>query len=230
MAQAFRMPSTSPRRTALLLVLVAGWWLTGPAAGAIAAAWVAPLSGPLVVTRAFDPPATAYGPGHRGVDLAGDTNEPVRSAGAGTVIFAGPLAGRGVVSVQHDDDLRTTYEPVSAAVSAGMAVAMGQVIGTLQAGHEGCPVVACLHWGLRRGEIYLDPLLLLTAGPVRLLPRYGADGASLALAPTAAVTTGSVVLGALGLVVARGRPRGFRPELSARRLVTRADGPADRPP
>lgn len=228
------MPSTSPRRTALVLAVAAACWLTGTAAIATAAEWVAPLSGPLVVTRAFDPPATAYGPGHRGVDLAGQAGEPVRSAGAGTVVYAGPLAGRGVVSVQHADDLRTTYEPVSASVSAGMAVAMGQVVGSLQAGHDGCPVAACLHWGLRRGEVYLDPLTLLTAGPVRLLPRYGGDADSLALAPTTAVTTGSVVVGALGLAVARGRTRGLRPDRPVRRIagssVTRGDGPADRPP
>jgi hypothetical protein len=34
----------------------------------------------------------------------------------------------------------------------------------------GCPVAACLHWGLRRGEVYLDPLSLLAPPEVRLLP------------------------------------------------------------
>jgi hypothetical protein len=31
-------------------------------------------------------------------------------------------------------------------------------------------VAACLHWGLRSGALYLDPLILLGLGPVRLLP------------------------------------------------------------
>jgi hypothetical protein len=43
------------------------------------------------------------------------------------------------------------------------------VIGRLTAGHAGCPV-ACLHWGLLRGDVYLDPVRLVRAGPSRLLP------------------------------------------------------------
>jgi hypothetical protein len=49
-------------------------------------------------------------------------------------------------------------------------VARGSPIGVLTAGHAGCPVDACLHWGLRRGETYLDPLALLRPPRVRLLP------------------------------------------------------------
>jgi hypothetical protein len=44
------------------------------------------------------------------------------------------------------------------------------VIGTLTPGHGGCPVEACLHWGVRRGETYLDPLTVLRPPRVRLLP------------------------------------------------------------
>jgi murein DD-endopeptidase MepM/ murein hydrolase activator NlpD len=75
-----------------------------------------------------------------------------------------------VVSVDHADGLRTTYEPVTPAVVAGQAVRAGEVIGTLDAGHPGCPLTACLHWGLRRGEVYLDPLALVGRARVRLLP------------------------------------------------------------
>lgn len=32
---------------------------------------------------------------------------------------------------------------------------------------------ACLHWGWLRGETYLDPLELVGAGPVRLVPWQG---------------------------------------------------------
>jgi murein DD-endopeptidase MepM/ murein hydrolase activator NlpD len=95
---------------------------------------------------------------------------PVRAAGDGVVVFAGMVAGRPVVSVDHAGGLRTTYEPVDAVVGAGQPVARGAVLGTLAGGHAGCPVAACLHWGLRRGEVYLDPLSLLGAPEVRLLP------------------------------------------------------------
>jgi murein DD-endopeptidase MepM/ murein hydrolase activator NlpD len=70
----------------------------------------------------------------------------------------------------HPGGLRTTYEPVIATVHTGDAVTAGQSLGALEAGHPGCPVAACLHWGLRRGEQYLDPLALLGLGRVRLLP------------------------------------------------------------
>ena len=134
------------------------------------APWTAPLGGALHVTRGFAPPATAYGAGHRGVDLAGTPGMPVLAAGAGTVLFAGMVAGRPVVSIAHANGLRTTYEPVDPSVAAGRAVASGSPIGSLLTGHAGCPEAACLHWGLLRGNAYLDPLLLLHPPRIRLLP------------------------------------------------------------
>jgi murein DD-endopeptidase MepM/ murein hydrolase activator NlpD len=83
-------------------------------------------------------------------------------------MWAGVLAGRGVVVVDHGD-LRTTYEPVAADVPKGGFVFAGDRLGSLQRGHAGCPVAACLHWGLLRGEEYLDPMSLLRRD-VRLLP------------------------------------------------------------
>jgi murein DD-endopeptidase MepM/ murein hydrolase activator NlpD len=134
-----------------------------------------PLTGDAVVTRPFQPPATAWGAGHRGVDLAGQVGEPVVSAGPGRVTYAGLLAGRGVVTVTHDGGLRTTYEPVTAEVVVGQQVTTGTVIGFLRdEGHASCrPGTACLHWGLLRGDTYLDPLALITQGRLRLLPLDG---------------------------------------------------------
>lgn len=161
---------------AVWLGLPAGtaWAESGPSrTSAAAPGWVAPLPPPLRVTRAFDPPATRYGAGHRGVDLAGTPGEVVRAAGAGTVGYAGQLAGRGVVTVLHAGGLRTTYEPVAAAVHVGQHVTGAEPIGRLSAGHPGCSVAACLHWGLLRGADYLDPLALLGLVQVRLLPLDG---------------------------------------------------------
>jgi murein DD-endopeptidase MepM/ murein hydrolase activator NlpD len=138
-----------------------------------ATTWRWPLPGRPRVTRGFRPPTTAYGPGHRGVDLAGTIGEPVRAAGPGVVGFAGQFAGRGVITVHHPGGLETTYEPVTAVVRAGAKVGPGDLLGRLEAGHPGCPVAACLHWGLRRGAVYLDPLLLVRPARVRLLPLPG---------------------------------------------------------
>jgi murein DD-endopeptidase MepM/ murein hydrolase activator NlpD len=125
------------------------------------------------VVRAFDPPQTTWGSGHRGVDLLGRPGQPVRAAKAGRITFAGRLAGRGVVVVDHGS-VRSTYEPVAAGVHVGQHVTRGQPIGTLQAGGSHCFPRACLHWGLLRGYTYLDPLILVGGGPVRLFPLSGA--------------------------------------------------------
>ena len=126
------------------------------------------------VVSGFDPPTTTWGAGHRGVDLLGRVGQQVHTSLAGMVVFAAPLAGRGVVVVDHGR-VRTTYEPVSASVRVGDVVARGEVIGTLRRGSSHCFPRACLHWGLRRARAYLDPLTLVGAGPLRLLPLSGWD-------------------------------------------------------
>ncbi|MGH3372138.1 MAG: M23 family metallopeptidase, partial [Nocardioidaceae bacterium] len=123
------------------------------------------------VAAEFDPPASDYGSGHRGVDLAGSPGQVVRAAAPGTVIFAGMIAGRGVVVVGHGAT-RTTYEPVRATVALGSPVGAGEEIGRLQLAGSHCAPSACLHWGLLEGDTYLDPLTLVGAGPVRLLPLF----------------------------------------------------------
>lgn len=141
----------------------------GGAPAAADGAWVWPLQPRPVVVHAFDPPPQPWLAGHRGVDLAASEGQRVLSAGAGEVTYAGTLAGIGVVVVRHGE-LRTTYQPVRAAVDVGDAVAAGDVIGQLESAGSHCSPPVCLHWGLIRGRTYLDPLTLVGAGPVRLLP------------------------------------------------------------
>lgn len=130
------------------------------------------------VVRFFDGPSPNWQRGHRGVDLAAQPGQQVYAAAAGTVVFAGPLAGRPVISVGHPGGLRTSYEPVQPQVRAGQRVAAGALLGTVQAGHGGCRVTACLHWGAMWGSAaradYVDPLGLLAGTPVRLKPLDGA--------------------------------------------------------
>ncbi|MEV6974241.1 M23 family metallopeptidase [Kitasatospora sp. NPDC093806] len=147
--------------------------------GAVGRVW--PVDGPggrpgAVVGR-FDAPATPWAAGHRGVDLAATPGAEVRAAAAGVVTFAGPVAGRPVVTVTHPvtgtppaPPLRTTYLPVDGALPVGTAVAAGQVIGRLTTGAGHCADGPCLHWGLLRGRRYLDPPALLGLGTARLLP------------------------------------------------------------
>lgn len=133
-----------------------------------------PLKPRPAVVRIFDAPSPNWQRGHRGVDLAGTPGQPVFAAAGGTVVFAGELAGRPVVSIAHPGGLRTSYEPVVASVRAGSRVDAGTMLGELQAGHAGCGAAACLHWGTMWGPAsradYVDPLGLLASTPIRLKP------------------------------------------------------------
>jgi murein DD-endopeptidase MepM/ murein hydrolase activator NlpD len=127
------------------------------------------------VVRPFEAPSSAWGPGHRGADLLGHADQPVRAAQSGTVSFVGHVAGVGSVSVDHGGT-RTTYQPVLPSVHRGDPVAEGAVIGHLAVAGGHCLPRVCLHWGLIQGRsTYLDPLVLVgaAASPVRLLPLGG---------------------------------------------------------
>ncbi|GGU43181.1 M23 family metallopeptidase [Streptomyces lavendofoliae] len=155
----------------------------GPQRPVVGATAVWPVGPPRpVVVRGWEPPASAYGPGHRGVDLATPPGTEVRAAAGGRVSFAGPVAGRGVLSVTLPDTgtppLRTTYEPVRPLVRPGAEVAAGQLVAVVTAGARPHCAAGCLHWGLRRGDVYLNPLSLLPPPllrrpPSRLLPVAG---------------------------------------------------------
>jgi murein DD-endopeptidase MepM/ murein hydrolase activator NlpD len=151
---------------------VGGGVTRAPLAAPATPVFVWPLAGAPIVVGAFDPPAEPWLPGHRGVDLAGTLGQRVYAAGTGTVSFAGRVAGIGVVSITHSDGLRTTYEPVTTSVHVGNPVVIGMPIGTIDGRLPHCPpgVAACLHWGLIGAGVYLDPLMLLRLGQVRLYP------------------------------------------------------------
>lgn len=165
----------------LMLMLTISAALAGlvppPPVPAVGAAWPVGTRPPIV--RGWAHPATEYGAGHRGVDLAAPIGSPVRAVARGRVSFAGRVAGRGVVAVElsgtGDAPLRTTYEPVTPSVKKGALVAPGEVLGALEPPTNHCGPTSCLHWGLLRGDTYLDPLSLmpprlLRRGPSRLLP------------------------------------------------------------
>ena len=142
--------------------------------------WVPPVA-PLSVERPFSAPGEPWGAGHRGVDLAAGLGQSVASAGPGRVVLARWIAGRWVIAVEHPAGLaplpagtwRTTYEGVKPIVAEGTSVRPGGVLGILVGGGH----CACLHWGLKSGSRYADPLQLLLPEtilkPVSLGPRVG---------------------------------------------------------
>ena len=112
------------------------------------------------VWRPFEPPSSAYGHGHRGVDLGAEPGETVHASAAGVVVHAGAIAGITWVSIDHPDGLRTAYGPLTAVrVAAGQHVETAEEVGALAAGGHGHQRRdRGLHFSVRRNGAYLDPL------------------------------------------------------------------------
>lgn len=204
-------------RTSLRMILAAALCVMTLGSVAVAApqGGQLPLAG--VVVRGFDPPAEKWGAGHRGIDLGGAVGDDVVAPAAGRVTFAGNVAGRPVVVISHGDR-RSTLEPVRATSAVGDLVEAGDVVGTLVAGHA-CASEACLHWGVREGDVYLDPLSFINASQVRLLPddaaaaveeRAQARAAQTADAGLRATGTGTLGIPTDGPITSRFGPR-FHP-------------------
>lgn len=161
----------------ILAALLAIWLAFAPPAHAAEGRLDWPLKPRPAVARTFDAPTPNWQRGHRGVDLVGAPGQSVYAAAEGIVVFAGTLADRPVVSIAHPGGLRTSYEPVDAAVRAGQRVAAGSPIGSVEAGHAGCASAACLHWGAMWGRAadaaYVDPLGLVVTTQIRLKPLGG---------------------------------------------------------
>jgi murein DD-endopeptidase MepM/ murein hydrolase activator NlpD len=130
--------------------------LTGPAADPEPVTYQRPVDA--LVSDPFRAPASPYGPGNRGLEFDTAPGTPVHAAAAGSVTFAGPVAGRRYVTVLHADGVRTAYGPLArVGVEAGDQVAAGQVLGT---------TAGPLLWTARIGDAYVDPAVLLAASGV----------------------------------------------------------------
>lgn len=181
------IPRLLSARCAVVGLLLAGSCLSagsvgGPALGAPVAAgsqWQWPLQPQPAVVTAFAAPPAPWAAGHRGLDLAGSVGQPVLAVAAGRVSFAGQVAGRGVLVVDHGR-LRSTYQPLLPVARRGDVVRAGELVGTLILAGSHCLPSPCLHLGARAGEAYVDPLSLLGGGAVRLLPLLGTGGGSIA--------------------------------------------------
>lgn len=128
-------------------------------------AYVAPVRAPIV--DFFRAPDQPYGPGNRGIDYATETGTPVRASASGVVTFAGAVGAVLFVVIAHDDGLRTTYGHLqSLTVVVGQRVETGDVVGEAR---------DRLHFGIRRGDTYLDPLSVLGRGRAHLVPVRSAN-------------------------------------------------------
>ncbi|WP_311215205.1 MULTISPECIES: M23 family metallopeptidase [unclassified Arthrobacter] len=145
----------------LLVTLVMAAGAVGPSGPAApdqaSLRWSWPLSPKPDVLRIFDPPDKPWLSGHRGVDLGPVSDDgKVTAPSDGVVTFAGVVVDRPVLTIDHGDGLKSSFEPVTSELKAGDTVRKGQNIGSMEPGH--CSSATCLHWGVRRGEVYVNPL------------------------------------------------------------------------
>jgi murein DD-endopeptidase MepM/ murein hydrolase activator NlpD len=128
-------------------------------AATVAAGWRWPLIGP--ITQYFGQRLTVYG-FHQGIDIDGDTGDPVRAAHSGRVVVAGNYDDCGglEVHVDHGDGITSWYRHLSRIdVAVGATVEAGSVIGLV--GETGCAFGSHLHFGVRVGSTFVDPLRYL---------------------------------------------------------------------
>lgn len=129
--------------------------------------WAPPIDSP--VTDAFRAPQCTWCPGNRGLEYRPAPGTPVRAVASGVVSFSGVVAGTRYVVVNQADGYRATYGRLaSATASTGASVSVGQVVGT---------TTEQFFFGIRLGEVYVDPAPLL--GTQRWRPRLVAlDGSA----------------------------------------------------
>jgi murein DD-endopeptidase MepM/ murein hydrolase activator NlpD len=140
--------------------------------------WGFPIQGATVssIILEFDPPQHVGDHGHRGVDFHAPPGTAIYAVGDGIVRFAGSIAGKPTISLDHGLHprvatlpIRSTYEPVRSIISQGSTVHAGQLLGFTVRGNSHCDRV-CLHFGLKLGKnSYVNPSVLWLRSP-SLLP------------------------------------------------------------
>lgn len=102
---------------------------------------------------------------HYGVDVAAPRGTPVRAAADGIVVLVHPgmyFSGKTVI-LDHGHGVTSVYIHLSAIlVRLGERVRKGQIIGRV--GQTGRATGPNLHWGVYKGEMPVDPMLL--TGPM----------------------------------------------------------------
>lgn len=98
---------------------------------------------------------------HTGIDYAANTGVPIKAAGNGIVVWAGPRGGYGnIVIIDHRNGLATLYAHQSRVdVTLGQKISTGQVVGLV--GQTGMSTGPHLHFEVRELGTPADPILYL---------------------------------------------------------------------
>ena len=113
------------------------------------------------IVEKFQAPLWERGPGHRGVDLAIEENEPIRAPFESSVFFSGKVFDRNVITLLSTTGLKATFEPVCSPLNKGDVVQSEQEIGLICEADPGYEThcESCIHFSIRNEFGYLNPAL-----------------------------------------------------------------------
>lgn len=108
-------------------------------------------------------PFNAKSAAHKGVDLASNKGNKIKTMAAGKVTRAGNATGYGkLVEIDHGNGFKTKYGHMNKIyVQRGEEVAMGQAIG--EVGNTGRSTGPHLHYEVLYDGVHMDPMVFIKA-------------------------------------------------------------------
>lgn len=154
------------RKPLILLLLCTPIWVSSIQSSAQESTLALPLAyqTPEDTLNHYLAPMTEYGSGHRGIDLPAVLGDQVISPATGEISFVGKVGYRNLISVRFGNSLTASLEPVCSELVEGMAVFIGDVVGTVcqpDAEYIWHCEQTCLHFGTRNEAGYFSPLALI---------------------------------------------------------------------
>lgn len=158
---------------ASFLALSLAWQVPSPTIGS-ELPWQEPVVGSKQI-NSYLAPLDAYSAGHRGIDYEVDLNQAVFAPADGQVHFVGQVVNRSLISLSHDENTLSSFEPVCSTLAKGQKVSSGDLIGEVceadSSYKQHCQEQFCLHFSTRKNGEYISPMWLLgDLPPSRLLP------------------------------------------------------------
>jgi hypothetical protein len=136
---------------------------------------------------------------HRGIDIDAEEGAAVLAPLAGSVTFVGrvPAVGGGTVrgvTLATANGTVTLLPLASTSVAKGDSLAEGDSVGCLAESGDGSSAKTHLHVGMKRGDLYVDPLSVLSL-PVAVTPGVASGANAPSAAPARAGARASTSLG-----------------------------------
>lgn len=133
---------------------------------------ILPFAEPLPIINQYRQPNSDYSAGHRGVDFLAPIGTVILAPADGEIWYSAHLVNRPVLSLRHDGELLSEFEPACSTLRRGEKVELGQAIGFVCSAdvdyRQHCD--ECLHFSTRLNGEYLSPMYLLgLLNPSRLL-------------------------------------------------------------